>query len=94
MILFLENLRNYTRLYKSFLLPSFFFTSIFAHPHLFIDVPAKFAINDSGLSGIYTYWKLDEMNSALILDFYDKNNSGKFEKSELIEILKYTLVNI
>ena len=85
-------LRNNT--YSTFLLLSFLFTSIFAHPHLFIDVSAKFAINDSGLSGIYTYWKLDEMNSAIIMDFYDKNNSGIFEKKELIEILKITLVNI
>ena len=94
MILYMKNLRNITRIYKSFLLLSFFFASVFSHPHLFIDVSAKFAITDSGLSGIYTYWKLDEMNSAIIKDFYDKNNSGIFEKRELIEILKITLVNI
>lgn len=94
MISFLKSQRNYNRLYKAFLLLSFFFTSVFSHPHLFIDVSVIFAINDSGLSGIYTYWKLDEMNSAIIKDFYDRNNSGIFEKSELIEILKVTLESI
>ena len=94
MISYLKSLRNYDRLYKAFLLLFFFYTSIFSHPHLFIDVSVKFSINDSGLSGIYAYWKIDEMNSTMIMDFYDKNNSGKFEKSELIEILKYTLINI
>jgi ABC-type uncharacterized transport system substrate-binding protein len=94
MISNLKNQRKYNRLYKASLLLPFFFASVFSHPHLFIDVSAKFAITDSGLSGIYTYWKLDEMNSAIIKDFYDKNNSGIFEKKELIEILKITLVNI
>ena len=94
MISYLKNQRKYNQSYKASLLLSFFFASVFSHPHLFIDVSAKFAINDSGLSGIYIYWKLDEMNSAIIKDFYDKNNSGIFEKKELIEILKITLVNI
>jgi ABC-type uncharacterized transport system substrate-binding protein len=94
MIVYVKNLRNCTRIDNAFLLLFFFFASVFSHPHLFIDVSAKFAITDSGLSGIYTYWKLDEMNSAIIKDFYDKNNSGIFEKKELVEILKITLANI
>lgn len=94
MISNLKSRRNYNRLYITLLLLSFFFSYSFSHPHLFIDVSAKFTLNDSGLSGIYTYWKLDEMNSAIIKDFYDKNSNGIFEKNELIEILKITLDNI
>ena len=67
---------------------------ISAHPHLFIDVAMKFILSDSGLSGIYTYWSIDEMNSAQIIDYYDTNRNGTFEKKELIQILKFTLPNI
>lgn len=67
---------------------------IFSHPHLFMDASAKFIINDTGLEGIYTYWEMDEMNSTMVMDFYDKNKTGVLDKKELIELLKYTLTNI
>lgn len=67
---------------------------VVAHPHMFIDVSMKFMLNESGMSGIYTYWKIDEMNSTQLIDYYDKNRNGTFEKNELIQILKFTLPNI
>ena len=53
-----------------------------AHPHMFIDVSMKFMLSDSGLAGIYVYWEMDEMNSAWLIDEYDKNKNRIFEKAE------------
>ena len=65
-----------------------------AHPHMFIDISMKYMLNDSGVSGIYTYWDIDEMTSAQIVGCYDKNKNGIFEKQELIQILKCALPTI
>ncbi|MFP4014177.1 MAG: DUF1007 family protein [Chitinispirillaceae bacterium] len=58
-----------------------------AHPHMFIDVMSKFMVNDSALTGFYVYWDFDEMNSAMLIEEFDKNGNGRFEKeeSDLIE---------
>lgn len=59
-----------------------FCSSAYTHPHMFIDVMAKFMINDTALSGFYVYWDFDEMNSTMIIDDFDANKNGRFEKVE------------
>ncbi len=61
---------------------------------MFIDVSLKYILDDTGVSGMYTYWNIDEMNSAQIIDYYDSNKNGIFEKQELIQILKIALQTI
>ena len=53
-----------------------------AHPHMFIDVSLKFMLSDDGLAGVYVYWDIDEMNSAWIIEDFDKNRNGAFEQNE------------
>jgi ABC-type uncharacterized transport system substrate-binding protein len=53
-----------------------------AHPHMFIDVMVKFMLNDTALVGFYVYWDFDEMNSAMLIDDFDRNRNGRFEQSE------------
>ena len=88
------NLRKYCLLFTATVFFNISPKQLLAHPHMFIDVSIKFMLSDSGLAGIYTYWSIDEMNSAQIIDYYDTNRNGTFEKKELIQILKFTLPNI
>ncbi|MBN1574994.1 MAG: DUF1007 family protein [Chitinispirillaceae bacterium] len=53
-----------------------------AHPHLFIDVMAKFMLTDSTLSGINVFWDMDEMYSASLINEFDLNRNNRFEKDE------------
>ncbi len=87
-------MKKYNFFVITIVISGIFTKHISAHPHLFIDVSMKFIISDSGLSGIYTNWSIDEMNSTQMIYYYDMNKSGKFEKKELIEILRFTLPNI
>jgi ABC-type uncharacterized transport system substrate-binding protein len=53
-----------------------------AHPHLFIDVMAKFMFSDSTLSGVNVFWDIDEMSGASLIEEFDFNHNGSFEKNE------------
>lgn len=55
---------------------------------MFIDVMAKFMINDTVLTGFHVYWDFDEMNSAMLVEEFDKNGNGRFEKEEYHQIEK------
>jgi ABC-type uncharacterized transport system substrate-binding protein len=59
-----------------------------AHPHLFIDIMAKFMFSDSTLSGVNIFWDMDEMYSASLMEEFDLNKNGTFEKSEYTSIYK------
>lgn len=53
-----------------------------AHPHLFIDVSAKFMLTDSTLDCVNVFWELDEMTSAGLIEEFDANRNNRFEKQE------------
>jgi ABC-type uncharacterized transport system substrate-binding protein len=53
-----------------------------SHPHLFIDVMAKFMLTDSTLSGFNVFWDMDEMYSASLIDEFDLNRNNRFENEE------------
>ncbi|MBN1308057.1 MAG: DUF1007 family protein [Chitinispirillaceae bacterium] len=57
-----------------------------AHPHLFIDVMAKFMLTDSTLSCFNVFWDMDEMYSASLIDEFDLNRNNQFEKEEYSKI--------
>ncbi|MFP4416247.1 MAG: DUF1007 family protein [Chitinivibrionales bacterium] len=65
-----------------------------AHPHMWIDVQAKFMLTDSSLSGFYLYWTFDEMNSAMFTETYDANANGRFEPSEIRKLEDETLTRV
>ncbi len=65
-----------------------------AHPHMFIDVSAKFVLTDSTLAGFHVYWRFDEMNSAIFTDEYDKNGNNQFEPDEVHEIEKEAFLRV
>ena len=56
------------------------------HPHLFIDVAAKFMITDSTLSMFNVFWDMDEMYSASLIEEFDCNGNNLFERDEYKKI--------
>lgn len=73
----------------------FFFPAVTeAHPHMFVDVSAKFVLTDSTLAGFHVYWKFDEMNSAIFTDEYDKNGNNQFEPNEVREVEKGAFLRV
>ena len=59
-----------------------------AHPHLFIDVSAKFMLTDSTLDCVNVFWDLDEMTSAGLIEEFDANRNNRFEKQEYTTLEK------
>lgn len=57
-----------------------------AHPHIFVDVMAKFILTDSTLSGVNVLWDFDEMTSAPLIEEFDINGNGRFEKQEYLTL--------
>lgn len=74
--------RRTPALYTLLFTLSVFIVPVSAHPHLFIDVMAKFMLTDSTLSGVNVFWDIDEMTSAGLIDEFDLNRNGRFEKKE------------
>ncbi len=71
------------------------FRVIFPHPnHVFVDVSMKFIINDTSLATIAMDWEMDEENSSLILEHYDENSNGAFDKNELLKAQNYFNSNL
>lgn len=76
----------------------FFFTitiTSWSHPHLFIDVQLDFVISDQGIDGIRHHWTLLKSFSSNIIEKYDRDKDGTFNKSEknsiYNEVFKNTL---
>jgi ABC-type uncharacterized transport system substrate-binding protein len=60
-----------------------FITSVFAHPHTFIDTYFKINAKNNIISNLHIQWKFDIMTSQLLLMEFDKNGDQIFDKKEL-----------
>jgi ABC-type uncharacterized transport system substrate-binding protein len=79
--------------------------SLFAHPHIFLEVFPSVKVKNSVLEEIKIKWIFDEMTSSMIMMDFDTNHNGTFEKDEvklvkkeafrhLIEMSYYTHLTI
>ena len=59
-----------------------FFSSVFAHPHTFIEVYPTVEVQKSKFSSIHFKWVLDEMTSTILIMELDSNANGKIDKKE------------
>ena len=59
-------------------------TIIFAHPHIFIDVSAKY---DDKEQRLYMQWLIDDASSELMKFDYDTNRNNHFEPQEVKKLL-------
>ena len=57
-------------------------STLFAHPHAFVDSKLTFQFNKSSLEGFWIDWIFDKLFSASAIIYFDKNKDGKFDKEE------------
>lgn len=57
---------------------------LYAHPHIFVDVNAKY---DTKEQRLYIEWLIDEASSELIKFDYDTNRNNHFEPQEIQKFL-------
>ncbi|CEM60395.1 DUF1007 family protein [Treponema phagedenis] len=58
----------------------------FAHPHMFITSQVNFVWDAGKLTGAYVTWKFDRFFSADIIQGYDTNKDGVFNKTETDDV--------
>jgi len=67
---------------KTLLTLLLFISSLFAHPHTFIEVYPTITVKDSKTSSIHFKWVLDEMTSTILIMELDQDGDGKISKKE------------
>lgn len=59
-----------------------FISSIFAHPHTFVDVYPTIKTKNNQITHIKYKWVFDDMTSSMLLMEFDTNGNGKIDKDE------------
>ncbi len=63
-------------------------SSLFAHPHTFIEVYPTIKVKDDSSTIVHFKWVLDEMTSTILIMELDKDGDGKINKKENSYIYK------
>lgn len=66
----------------TFLLSFAFVTSVWAHPHAFVECTFSFLMDQKGLVGFKQRWTLDEMTTVSVLDVVDTDRDGTLSAVE------------
>lgn len=53
-----------------------------AHPHVFVDYRVSIRHSASAVEGFEMLWRLDAINSQILLDEFDKNRNHRLEPQE------------
>ncbi len=67
---------------RFFIIKFILITSLYAHPHTFIDVYPKISHKQDLITSINLSWKFDAMTSQLLMMEFDQNMDGKIDKEE------------
>lgn len=67
---------------KHLLLSLVFLTSLFAHPHTFIEVYPTIEVRDAKTTKIHFKWVLDEMTSTILMMELDQDGDGTINAKE------------
>ncbi len=59
-----------------------FISSLFSHPHTFIDVYPTVKVKDDSSSIVHFKWVLDDMTSTILIMELDKDGDGKINEEE------------
>ncbi len=73
------------KLFFTFIL---FLSSLYAHPHTFIDVYPTIEVKDAKIKSMHFKWVLDEMTSTMLIMDLDKDGNGKIDEKENLFIEK------
>lgn len=72
----------------------FTITGLFGHPHMFMESSLEFIWNKEKLSGVYVEWIFDQFFSADIINAWDENFDGKFNKTETQNVYNNAFINL
>lgn len=67
---------------------------LLAHPHVFIDNRISVVFDDKGLKGFKHEWVFDEMFSSTMIQEFDLDADGKFNKKEVKGIVRGAFSNL
>lgn len=70
-------------MFKYFVVSIILISSLFAHPHTFIDLFPVVNSKNNEVSKIKMKWRFDEMTSQLLIMEFDQNLDGKLDKNEI-----------
>jgi ABC-type uncharacterized transport system substrate-binding protein len=73
------------RLFITFLLTNI---TLFAHPHIFIDIYPKINIQNNKATSLSLQWKFDQMTSSSLIMKYDRDKDNQLNKKELSRLKK------
>lgn len=62
-----------------------------AHPHVWITVETTVLHENGAFTGVRHKWTFDEFYTAMAIEGLDKNQDGKYERSELAELTKVNM---
>jgi len=63
----------------------------FAHPHMWVTYELTVDYEQGTVTGVDHVWTFDDAYTAMALEGLDKNNDGKYDQSELAELLKVNM---
>lgn len=69
-------------------------SSLFSHPHMFIDSEVTFVFEEEEMQGFWIKWAFDEMFTASIRLDYDFNRDGSFSAEEVEAIRNNAFQNL
>lgn len=67
--------------------------TIHAHPHLFISAQIEFTVREGTITGAYETWTFDRFFSADIIQGFDSNGDGIFNKAETRDVYDNAFIN-
>jgi ABC-type uncharacterized transport system substrate-binding protein len=62
-----------------------------AHPHMWVTYELTVDYDQGTVLGVDHVWTFDDAYTAMALEGLDKNNDGKYDQSELAELLKVNM---
>ena len=63
----------------------------FAHPHMWVTYEMTIDYDKGTVTGVDHVWTFDDAYTAMALEGLDKNNDGKYDQSELADLLKVNM---
>ncbi len=79
------------RLFITFLLTN---VTLFAHPHIFVDIYPKINIQNNKATSLSLQWKFDQMTSSMLIRKYDKDKDNQLNKKELSRVKKSAIKSL
>lgn len=65
-----------------------------AHPHVFITAQAAVRLEHESVAAVSHEWTFDEIYSAGAVEGFDANKDGKYDREELAELARDTIVGL